>query len=85
MQKMEGGKGSKVISDILDLALDAVPERSFMQGFRTRKGVRGFLGDTTPTGYTLANFDLIDMMETKGRDLNRQVVQLTIKCRRYKE
>ena len=31
---------------------------------------------TTPTGYSLANFDLIDMMETKGRDLNRQVVQL---------
>jgi hypothetical protein len=76
VQKMEDGKGNKVISDILDLALDAVPERSFMQGFRTRKGVRGFLGDTTPTGYTLENFDLIDMMETKGRDLNRQVVQL---------
>ena len=76
VQKMEGGKGNKVISDILDLALDAVPERSFMQGFRTRKGVRGFLGDTTPTGYTLENFDLVDMMETKGRDLNRQVVQL---------
>ena len=43
---------------------------------RTRKGVRGFLGDTTPTGYSLENFDLLDMMETKGRDLNRQVVQL---------
>ena len=76
VQNMEGGKGNKVISDILDLSLDALPERSFMQGFRTRKGVRGFLGDTTPTGYSLANFDLIDMMETKGRDLNRQVVQL---------
>ena len=76
VQKMEGGKGNKVISDILDLSLDALPERSFMQGFRTRKGVRGFLGDTTPTGYSLANFDIIDMMETKGRDLNRQVVQL---------
>ena len=76
VQKMDSGKGSKVISDILDLALDAVPERSFMQGFRTRKGVRGFLGDTTPTGYSLENFDLLDMMETKGRDLNRQVVQL---------
>ena len=76
VQKMEGGKGNKIISDILDLSLDALPERSFMQGFRTRKGVRGFLGDTTPTGYSLANFDLIDMMETKGRDLNRQVVQL---------
>ena len=45
VQKMEGGKGNKVISDILDLSLDALPERSFMQGFRTRKGVRGFLGD----------------------------------------
>ena len=76
VQNMEGGKGNKVISDILDLSLDALPERSFMQGFRTRKGVRGFLGDETPTGYSLANFDLIDMMETKGRDLNRQVVQL---------
>ena len=67
---------------IVDLALDSMPERSFMQGFRKRGdkdnplGYRGFIGDTTPTGAGGVEFDAYTMLKEKGRDLNRQVVQL---------
>ena len=61
---------------IVDLTLDAMPERSFMQNFRRRKGVRGFIGDTTPTGMGGVEFDTYTMLKEKGRDLNRQLVQM---------
>jgi hypothetical protein len=61
---------------MVDLALDAMPERSFMQNFRRRKGVRGFIGDTTPTGILGQEFDAYTMLKEKGRDLNRQLVQM---------
>lgn len=61
---------------MVDLALDAMPERSFMQNFRQRKGVRGFIGDTTPTGILGQEFDAYTMLKEKGRDLNRQLVQM---------
>jgi hypothetical protein len=61
---------------MVDLALDAMPERSFMQNFRRRKGVRGFIGDTTPTGIGGQVFDAHTMLKEKGRDLNRQLVQM---------
>jgi hypothetical protein len=61
---------------MVDLALDAMPERSFMQNFRRRKGIRGFIGDTTPTGILGQEFDAYTMLKEKGRDLNRQLVQM---------
>jgi len=61
---------------IVDLALDSMPERSFMQGLRNRKNIRGFLGDVTPTGIAETSFDLVDTVESKGRDYNRQLVQM---------
>ena len=61
---------------LVDLSLDAMPERSFMQNFRRRKGVRGFIGDVTPTGAGSMDFDAYTMLKEKGRDLNRQLVQL---------
>ena len=66
----------KLMQEIVDLSLDAMPERSFMQNFRRRKGVRGFIGDTTPTGMGNMDFDAYTMLKEKGRDLNRQLVQL---------
>tara|TARA_R110000796_G_scaffold162799_1_gene279742 strand:+ start:45 stop:3098 length:3054 start_codon:yes stop_codon:yes gene_type:complete len=61
---------------IVDIALDSMPERSFMQGLRNRNDVRGFLGDVTPTGIAEISYDLIDTVESKGRDYNRQLVQM---------
>ena len=64
------------VQSVVDLALDAMPERSFMQGFRRRKDVRGYIGDITPTKVGDTEFDSISMMKEKGRDLNRQIVQI---------
>ena len=72
---------NQLMQDLVDLSLDAMPERSFMQNFRSRggkdgRGVRGFIGDTTPTGMGGAEFDAYTMLKEKGRDLNRQLVQI---------
>ena len=64
------------VQSVVDLALDAMPERSFMQGFRRRKDVRGYIGDKTPTKIGDTEFDAVTMMKEKGRDLNRQIVQI---------
>ena len=66
----------QTMQSIVDLTLDAMPERSFMQNFRRRKGVRGFIGDTTPTGMGGVEFDTYTMLKEKGRDLNRQLIQM---------
>ena len=71
-----GIKDDRVIDQIVNLALDSMPERSFMQQFRTRKDTRGFLGDVTPTGMAGQSFDLIKTVRNKGRDYNRQIVQM---------
>jgi hypothetical protein len=70
------GADKTTINKVVDLALDSMPERSFIQSFRERKDVRGFLGDATPTGIAGTAFDLVDMVQTKGRDYNRQLVQM---------
>ena len=64
------------LQSVIDLALDAMPERSFMQSFRRRGDKRGFLGDITPTGMGDMDFDAFTMLKEKGRDLNRQLVQM---------
>ena len=71
-----GVKDQQVINQIVDLALDSMPEHSFMQSFRKRRDIRGFLGDVTPTGVAETAFDLLDTVQTKGRDYNRQIVQM---------
>ena len=66
----------ETVNKVVDLALDSMPERSFIQSFRERKDVRGFLGDVTPTGIANENFKLREMVEQKGHDYNRQLVQM---------
>ena len=70
------GADKESMQAVVDLALTAMPERSFMQNFRRRKGVRGFIGDTTPTGMGGIEFDAYTMLKEKGRDLDRQLVQM---------
>ena len=70
------GADKATVDRVVNLAIDSMPERSFMQSFQKRKDVRGFLGDVTPTGMAAEAYDLIDMVQTKGRDYNRQLVQM---------
>ena len=75
-------KDPAAIDSIIELSLDAMPERSFMQGFRRRggkgsKGVRGFIDDVTPTtGIGGQDLDFAESLKTKGRDFARQLVLL---------
>ena len=80
------GANEDTVNGILDLVLDSMPERSLMQSLRIRRDVRGFKGDVTPSGtagdkrvFGLIDdsFDLIGTVQSKGRDYNRQIVQMT--------
>ena len=73
--KVQGVEGA-ALDGVIDLVFDALPEKSFMQGFRSRKDVRGYLGDKTPTGALGQQFDLRELVNVKGRDMNKQVTQL---------
>ena len=74
-----------MINRVVDLAIDTMPSRSFMQSFRVRGDIRGFKGDVTPAestgdkrffGLLDDSFNLADMVQNKGRDYNRQLVQM---------
>ena len=80
------GANDDTVNGILDLVLDSMPERSLMQSLRVRKDIRGFKGDVTPSGAMADkrffglfddSYDLIGAVQNKGRDYNRQVVQMT--------
>jgi hypothetical protein len=79
---LQGRADQQVIDDIIELALDNLPERSFMQSFRGRGdsknplGIRGFLGDITPTGDIAQKFSTIEMVDDKGKGLIRQITQM---------
>ena len=77
------GADQQTIDRIIDLSLDAIPERSFMQSFRSRKersdgnrGVLGALGDRTPSGMPGMDADLTEMFEDNFRGIEKQLVQL---------
>ena len=79
------GASEAMVNRVVDLAIDTMPARSFMQSFRVRGDVRGFKGDITPTegagdkrlfGLLDDSFNLVDMVQSKGRDYNRQLVQM---------
>jgi hypothetical protein len=71
------------IDRIIDLSLDAIPERSFMQSFRSRKeresggrGVLGAIGDITPSGMPGVEADPAERFRDNFRSIEKQLVQL---------
>ena len=71
------------IDRIIDLSLDAIPERSFMQSFRSRKersegkrGILGALGDVTPSGMPGMEVDPSERFRDNFRSIEKQLVQL---------
>ena len=73
----------KTTDRIIDLSLDAIPERSFMQSFRSRKersdgnrGILGALGDKTPSGMPGMDTDFANMFQDNFRGIEKQLVQL---------
>lgn len=73
----------KTITTIIDLSLDAIPERSFMQSFRSRKeretggrGILGALGDVTPSGMPGIDVDPAERFRENFRNIEKQLIQL---------
>jgi len=71
------------IDKIIDLSLDAIPERSFMQSFRSRKersegkrGILGALGDRTPSGMPGMEVDPAERFRDNFRGIEKQLIQL---------
>jgi hypothetical protein len=77
------GVDPQAIDRIIDLSLDAIPERSFMQSFRSRKersegkrGILGALGDVTPSGMPGMEVDPAETFRDNFRSIEKQLVQL---------
>jgi len=77
------GVDQKTMDRVVDLALDAIPERSFMQSFRSRKerasggrGVFGALGEVTPSGMPGMDADPAELFRINFRGIEKQLVQL---------
>lgn len=51
---------------ILELIFETAPETSFIQSFKKREGVPGYLGDITPLDERLTIGDTIDVIKTNG-------------------
>ena len=84
LQTLQGaGVDPQAIDRIIDLSLDAIPERSFMQSFRSRKersegkrGILGALGDVTPSGMPGMEVDPAERFRDNFRSIEKQLVQL---------
>jgi hypothetical protein len=77
------GVDQQSIDRIIDLSLDAIPERSFMQSFRSRKerskgkrGILGAIGDRTPSGMPGVDADPATMFRDNFRSIEKQLTQL---------
>ena len=79
----KAGVDQQAIDRIIDLSLDAIPERSFMQSFRSRKeretggrGILGAIGDNTPSGMPGMDVDPAERFRDNFRGIEKQLVQL---------
>ena len=61
---------------IVELALNMMPERSFLQTYRKREGVRGFIGDATLVERNLDASDTINLFLRKSASLSRQLADM---------
>ena len=71
--KVEAG----VQDEIIKLFLDTLPERSFAQSFRQRKGTRGFIGDPANLRDTkYPNHDMVRALRIRTASTARQIVRM---------
>jgi hypothetical protein len=59
--------------DLVNLALEMMPERSFLQSYKARKGTQGYMGGRTALGNKLGPRDAINMMMRKSSTMARQL------------
>ena len=68
--------------ELVALALELTPERSFLQAYKAREGVRGAIGDRGPLEErNLSARDTVDRMLRKGGLLSRQLANVEYRSR----
>lgn len=65
-----------VQQQIVELALNMMPERSFLQSYKKRQGTRGFIGDIDPLRRKLGKTDTTNLLLRKGSSLSRQLADM---------
>lgn len=69
-------------TDVMDLVLDLIPERSFLNSFRAREGVRGFEGDITPLSLgKQGKHDMVRFMHQRASSMARQITRMKYSAR----
>ena len=67
---------TKLKEDLVNIALEMMPERSFLQSYKARKGTSGFEGGRTPLNKKLERHDAINLMMRKSTMMSRQLADL---------
>ena len=71
------GADQTMQTDVLDLVLDMIPEKSFLNSFRAREGVRGFEGDMTPLSFeSKSKFDAVRYSHQRASGMARQITRM---------
>lgn len=73
---MDAEAQANLQQQITDLIFDASPERSYIQTYRARRNVRGFLGDPGVRGERLSRQDTVQLLTDKAFSINRQLVDM---------
>ena len=79
--KDEQARAAEMQARIVELAMKAMPERSFLRQYEKRQGVRGFEGDMTPIDENIGKDDVINHLLRKGASLSRQLANMEFSAR----
>jgi hypothetical protein len=70
------GQQGAVKQQVIQLMFDTLPESSFMNSFKRREGIRGFIGDTTPITENLTAGDTVKNLRESAMRIARQATDL---------
>jgi len=70
------GQKGDVKKQIIEMMFDTLPETSFMNSFRKREGIRGFIGDTTPISSEVVGGDVVKNLRESAMRISRQAINL---------
>jgi hypothetical protein len=70
------GGAADIRTQVIELMFDTLPESSFMNTFKKREGIRGFIGDTTPITQGLTAGDTVKNLRESAMRISRQATDL---------
>jgi hypothetical protein len=70
------GAGANIRQQVIELMFDTLPESSFMNSFKRRAGIRGFIGDVTPLTEGMSAGDTVKNLRESAMRISRQATDL---------